>query len=137
MYRVIVIATAIFTSFIVWMIYLANTGQNSVFFNIATLVPYGDKLSHFFLFGLLALGVNLVLKLRSFRLARITVPIGSAVTLSAVMLEEFSQYYVTTRTLDYVDMLASIGGIAIFSVFLSSPFIRGLVVQSILLDQRP
>ncbi len=110
-----------FLGFIVWIIYLANTGQSSVFFNLVASIPYGDKLGHFCLFGLLTLGFNFVFKLKSFNLvffnlASLKVYVGSSVVLLFAVLEELSQYFIPNRTLDATDLLADVVGILLFNL---------------------
>lgn len=60
--------TTLFFIFILWILFLANTGQNSVFFTFITKIPYGDKLGHFCLFGLLTLMANFAFKLKVVKL---------------------------------------------------------------------
>ncbi len=105
--------------FIVWMIYTANTGGKSVFFELVGAIPYGDKLGHILLFGLLTLCANFTLSfattkfpLWSFqpRLYK-----GSLLVLVFVLLEEGSQYYIPTRTFDIYDLFADGIGISMFT----------------------
>jgi VanZ family protein len=103
-----------FFGFILWVIYLANTGQSSIFFKFVSSIPYGDKLGHFCLFGVLALGANFAFKLKSFRLAKLEIYVGSALVLSFAIIEELSQYYIPNRTFDFADLIADILGIATF-----------------------
>ncbi|WP_417912543.1 VanZ family protein [Candidatus Electronema sp. TJ] len=111
-------------AFICWIIWLADTGRSSVFFDLVKMLPYGDKLGHFLLFGPLTFGINTALQFRKARLGRIAVPLGSLLVLCFVLLEEFSQHFVPGRTLDLLDLLADSAGIALFTWF------------SLLLEQR-
>jgi len=111
-----------FFGFILWIIYLANTGQNSVFFNFVASIPYGDKLGHFCLFGLLTLAANFTFKLRSFQLLSIDIYLGSILVLLFVVIEELSQYFIATRTLDVLDLSADFLGIIFFSI--STTYLR-------------
>ncbi|WP_235838571.1 VanZ family protein [Cognaticolwellia aestuarii] len=120
-YKLISLLSVAFLGFIVWIIYLANTGQSSVFFNLVASIPYGDKLGHFCLFGLLTLGFNFVFKLKSFNLvffnlASLKVYVGSSVVLLFAVLEELSQYFIPNRTLDATDLLADVVGILLFNL---------------------
>lgn len=56
-----------FTDFILWILYLANTGGQSIFFEWVNAVPYGDKLGHFGLFGMLAIFMNYACKLSTIK----------------------------------------------------------------------
>ena len=116
MYKLITTLSVIFLGFIIWVIYLANTGQNSIFFELVRSIPYGDKVGHFFLFGLLTLGANFVFKLKSYSLLSCKLYVGSIVVFIFVLLEELSQYYIPSRTLDITDLIADILGITTFSL---------------------
>jgi len=116
MHKLISIMSVAFLGFIAWVIYLANTGQNSVYFELVASIPYGDKLGHFCLFGLLTLGANFVFKLKSFQLLFFNVYLGSIVVFIFVLIEELSQYFIPNRTLDPADLLADIVGIITFNL---------------------
>ena len=116
MYKLITTLSVIFLGFIIWVIYLANTGQNSIFFELVRSIPYGDKVGHFFLFGLLTLSANFVFKLKSYSLLSRKLYVGSIVVFIFVLLEELSQYYIPSRTLDITDLIADILGITTFSL---------------------
>jgi VanZ family protein len=105
-----------FFGFILWIIYLANTGQSSVFFELVSRIPYGDKLGHFCLFGLLTLAANFTLKLRTFKILSIKLYLGSLLVLAFVVLEESSQFFIATRTVDIFDLSADFIGIVFFNV---------------------
>ncbi len=116
MYKIVTVATGLFALFIGWVIYMADTEQSTVFFDWVKIIPYGDKFGHFFLFGFLTLGVNIGLKMRDFTLGNIKIPYGSAWILTLVILEELSQYFVASRTLDMTDIITDCIGIGVFSV---------------------
>ncbi|MBU2923367.1 VanZ family protein [Colwellia sp. 1_MG-2023] len=116
MHKLISIISVAFLMFITWIIYLANTAQNSIFFELVARIPYGDKLGHFCLFGLLTLGVNFAFKLKSYTLISFNIYVGSTVVFFFVLLEELSQYFIPSRTLDITDVLADILGIITFSL---------------------
>jgi hypothetical protein len=116
MHKLISLLSVIFLGFITWIIYLANTAQNSIFFEFVASIPYGDKLGHFCLFGFLTLGGNFAFKLKSYKLLSFNVYIGSIVVLLLVLIEELSQYFIPSRTLDATDLLADIVGIITFSL---------------------
>jgi len=114
--KLISILSIVFLGFISWIIYLANTAQNSIFFEFVASIPYGDKLGHFCLFGLLTLGANLAFKLKTFRLLSLNVYVGSICVFLLASIEELSQYLIPNRTLDAVDLLADMVGIVVFSI---------------------
>jgi len=107
--RILVLIAIGFFAFIGWVIYLANTGQKSV------AIPYGDKLGHFCLFGLLTLFINLAFKFKTLNLAGRPIYLAVLIVSTFVILEELSQFFIESRTLDFVDLIADFTGIAIFS----------------------
>ncbi len=111
MYKVISVLAVCFFLFIVWIIYLANTGGQSVFFDLVRSVSYGDKLGHAGLFGFLTVLATIGLKFQFMKWGSIRVYYGVALVLSFVMLEECSQAFIPTRTFDLVDMFANLFGI--------------------------
>jgi polysaccharide biosynthesis protein VpsQ len=75
--------------------------------------PYGDKAGHFVLFGTLSFLADAALfKLLPRREPRRMALITSMVIALLVSLEEASQAWMPSRTLDAVDLLASYAGIA-------------------------
>ena len=104
-----------FFVFILWIIYLANTGQQSIFFDLVRLIPYGDKVGHLCLFGTLTLLTNIACKFRAFKLGQVKVFWGSALVFAFVTVEELSQHFVATRTLDIYDYSADLLGITLFT----------------------
>lgn len=120
MYKVISTISVSFFVFIGWIIYLANTGQKSIFFDLVARIPYGDKLGHFCLFGCLTLAANLLLKFRRVNFSNVpisNVPIytGTVLVFLFVLIEELSQHFIPNRTLDGVDLIADIIGIILFN----------------------
>jgi hypothetical protein len=116
LHKLISILSVAFLGFIAWIIYLANTGQSSIFFKFVASIPYGDKIGHFCLFGLLTLGVNFAFKLKFYTLVSFEIYVGSTVVFFLVLLEELSQYFIPSRTLDVTDLLADVVGIITFSL---------------------
>ena len=120
--RFLILLAIGFFGFIGWVIYLANTGQKSVFFDLVAAIPYGDKLGHFFLFGLLTLFINLAFKFKATVIGGFKIHWAALIVFTFVVLEEFSQYFIATRTFDLVDLLADLSGLVFFcilSTFLS------------------
>ena len=100
---------------IIAMVVLADTGHLG-FLGALYEFPYGDKVGHFVLFGLLSGLVNLavfetwprqdVTRLALEASAILAVPIG---------LEEFSQRWFPLRSFSIADLLASYLGVAVFA----------------------
>lgn len=115
MYKLAISSAVISVCFILWIIYLANTGSSSVFFDLVHTTPYGDKIGHFFLFGILTLTFNLATKFRTLRIVNLNIYYGTLIVSIFVLLEELSQGFIPSRTLDIRDLAADTLGIATFS----------------------
>ena len=100
-----------FFGFICWIIYLADTGQDSVFFDFIKALPYGDKLGHCGLYGMLALLANFACGFRFLKTPRIQ--IGSLVVLTFALGEELAQHFNARRTMDIWDAIGDLVGIGI------------------------
>lgn len=105
-----------FFSFILWIIYLANTGQESIFFRLVASLPYGDKIGHFFLFGILTLIANFAFKLRKVKVLASELYLGAILVFLFAFFEELSQTFFANRTLDASDLLFDCFGIITFSI---------------------
>ena len=89
----------------------ANTGQSSIFFDFVHWLPFGDKIGHAGLFGLLTVLTNVALGNR--RVGNF--PLGTLLVIGFVFLEEVSQHFLPNRTFDIIDLLADGVGIMIGS----------------------
>ena len=94
---------------------MANRGIGSIFFQFANLIPYGDKVGHFFVYGILAMLFNLALNCRTFRFDRLSLQQGGCLVFIFTSIDELSQYFFPSRSLDYLDVIANILGILIFN----------------------
>lgn len=121
MHKIIILFTVSFSAFLGWIIHMANTGQETLFFMFANKVPWGDKISHIFFYGLLALLLNLSTKCKCISVRDYSLYLGSILVFLFVTLEEFSQYLIPARTFDLKDYVASLFGIWVFS-FLTTLF---------------
>ena len=104
-----------FFIFILWAIYVANTGQSNGLFNVVSTLPYGDKIGHFCLFGILTLFANLATRCRTLKIKKLSIYWGSLAVWIFVTAEELSQHFLPTRSLDIYDYIADLIGIIIFS----------------------
>lgn len=100
--------------FILWMVLLANTGQSSIFFDLVMRIPYGDKVGHLCLFGGLTFVSIVALKFRTISLFGVKLYLGAVLVSCFAIAEEGSQYFLPTRTFDFVDLLADTCGITLF-----------------------
>lgn len=113
----------IFGLMIIIIVILADT-RHLGFLGALYDFPYGDKVGHFFLFGLFSLVVNLsVFESRTASAADASIKPGYnriAINTSLIIaafagLEEFSQLWFPSRTSSLFDLLASCLGIAFFT----------------------
>lgn len=110
-------AASAFILFIIYVIYLANSGADQhIFFVFIRWLPYGDKFGHLGLIGMLALLVNLAMGLRVFRgwyFGRTPILLGTIIISILVILEEFSQLFLINRTFDLGDLAFDFIGIVL------------------------
>ncbi len=116
MYKLVSFLSLAFFGFILWIIYLADTAQESIFFDLVRAIPYGDKLGHFFLFGILSIGANFTLRLKTIKIFSFHIYIGSTLVFLFALTEELTQYFFPNRTLDITDLSADIAGIITFAI---------------------
>jgi polysaccharide biosynthesis protein VpsQ len=104
-----------FTLFIILIIVLADLGKLGIL-RVLNQIPYGDKVGHFSLYGILTLLLDLTFtrvlpypsrKLIVFRIALILILL--------IGLEEYSQQFFVKRTFDLVDLTFSYLGVIFFS----------------------
>jgi VanZ family protein len=105
----------LFAVFIILIIVMADMGGLR-FLRLINRIPYGDKIGHFILYGILTLLVDLALfrSLPDLRPNLITLRVASILAL-LIGLEEFSQQYFPNRSFDLVDLASSYLGVIFFS----------------------
>lgn len=101
-----------FFTFILWVIYQANTNPHSSLFKSIKLFPNSDKLGHFILFGILTLSINLAFQFKSYR----RVYLGTLIVSIFVLIEEATQYFIPTRTMSIIDLIADGVGITLATI---------------------
>lgn len=116
MYRLMISITILFFCFILWVIYMADTGQGTAFFDFVKSFPLGDKVGHIFLFGVLTFGVNISTQFRKIHMRFIHIHAGTLIVSLFVLIEEGSQYFISTRTMDIADLAADAIGITLFTI---------------------
>jgi len=107
--------SSLLITFMIWLFYNANTGQETFFFEFKRLLPYGDKIGHFCLYGMLSFLLVFATKNRTFTIFNKRFQLAIIIVLLFATIEEFSQILFESRTSDPVDLLASISGILIFA----------------------
>lgn len=105
-----------FFIFIGFIIYLADTADHNFAFRLIGHIPYGDKLMHGFLYGVMALFLNYGLKFKAYRFLGFNMQIGAMAVLVFATIEEISQYWIASRTFDLLDLLADFVGVILFSL---------------------
>jgi len=106
----------LFTLFIILIIVLADAGVLYHYVGFVYKIPFGDKVGHFILYGILTLLINLTLFRARPDQSRILLAAKCGLTLALLIgLEEFSQRYFSSRTFDLVDLTFSYLGVAFFS----------------------
>jgi polysaccharide biosynthesis protein VpsQ len=85
-------------------------------FDVADAIPFGDKLGHMFLAGLLSFLVNSTLRCRTCSLVGLKLRIGSLATFVLVLTEELSQIWIASRSVDPWDLLCDVIGIYLAGV---------------------
>lgn len=116
MRRFIVFLGIVFFAFILFIIYSADTKTPNIFISFTRTIPLGDKLGHFFLFGVLTLLLNFAFKLKKITIAKLKIYTGASLVSIFVILEELSQGFLPSRTLSFGDLTADFVGISLFSL---------------------
>jgi VanZ family protein len=106
--------SVLFFIFIILVIVLADNGSLPHFFTAIYDFPYGDKLGHFILYGLLDFFITLAFLSSRLSKSRIWVTVSIGLILAGLIaLEEYSQRFFPTRTFDRVDLSASYLGLLV------------------------
>jgi len=106
-----------FFIFISFIIFLADTADHNFAFDLLGQVPYGDKIGHVVLYGVMALLLNYGLKFKSYKFFGFNMQLGAIIVLTFAGLEEISQYWFPSRTCDVVDFVADMVGVVLFSLW--------------------
>lgn len=95
------------------IVFLADRGELPEFVHRLYNFPFGDKVGHFILIGLLAFGLNLVFSSRSIYGFPLPLFFGSILTLILATGEEISQNYFASRSFSLLDLGCSYLGILV------------------------
>ena len=107
--------TVLFGIFILLIIVLADAGRLG-FLTFVYHFPFGDKIGHFLLYGILALLIDLTLFRAFAHRSRKQLAVLSGLTLALLIgIEEFSQRLFANRTFSLVDLGASYLGVVFFA----------------------
>ncbi len=97
-------------AFVSLVIYAADRRLARGFFTLVQTTPYGDKAGHFVLIGGLSFLLNRAL---AGRLVWPGLQLGGVLIAVLVVIEEFSQKWIPSRTFDWWDLAADLIGIAV------------------------
>jgi VanZ family protein len=106
--------TVLYSILLLLIIAAADQGSYQTIFNLVYLIPFGDKVGHFILIGVLALVVNLTWNGAQLKCCKGYVLKGSILVFLMVLLEELSQIFVASRTFDLGDLVFDCLGIWVF-----------------------
>ena len=104
-----------FFIFILFIIFLADSADHNFAFRLIGHIPYGDKIMHGLLYGVMAWLLNYGLNFKTRRLFGFSVQLGAVIVLSFAGIEEITQYWIPSRTFDIMDFLADTVGVILFS----------------------
>jgi len=96
---------------LLYIIFRADTANYNFAFRVIGHIPYGDKIMHALLYGVMAMLLNFGLKYKKIYKFQL----GAILVLTFAILEEFSQYYIPSRTFDLYDICADVVGVVLFS----------------------
>jgi VanZ family protein len=111
-----IILPLLFFLFIAGIIYIADTAEYNFAFRWVGHIPYGDKIMHAVLYGIMALLLNYGLKFRTYKSLGFNMQLGAIIVLTFAVLEEVSQYWIPSRTCDVGDLIADLVGVVLFSL---------------------
>jgi VanZ family protein len=103
--------TLLFILFMLGVVLLADLGSLPSPVAILYRYPNGDRVGHFFLFGILTFLVNSSFP-RQVQIARVDIFYGTLIIASLATLEEISQLFLSYRTFDLIDLTFTLMGIA-------------------------
>lgn len=101
----------------------ADTDSMPKFLSAMTEFPYGDKIGHFVLYGILAYLLTIAMPFRRVKILHWSIPLGLVLAAGFATLEEVSQLFFIARTASWKDLASGLAGIAAATVFI--PCLRG------------
>lgn len=102
---------------IIYIIFLADTANYNFAFRLIGDIPYGDKFMHFLLYGIMAFLLNHGFNYKSYKTFSCDYQVGATIVFLFASIEEFSQFFIASRTFDSDDILADLFGVILFSFF--------------------
>jgi VanZ family protein len=99
-----------FAIFLVLIIILADYRHLPSFITMFYAFPYGDRIGHFALFGLLSFLLCMAFPIPSIRALKGNIPVLTLALAFFIIAEEVSQCFISTRTFSWADLAASLAG---------------------------
>lgn len=106
--------TGIYLLIVAGIIVTADLKSTSYLLGFVGNIPYGDKIGHFVLFGVLAFLVNLNFGMRMFSFGRSDYLLGSLIVMVGITIEEFTQIFMRGRTFSWLDLFCGYAGVIFF-----------------------
>lgn len=106
-------AALTFIAFLIIIIVIADRGEGNQWWYFINHIPYGDKVGHLCLIGMLSLLCNLAFSPRPHALLPRFITLTTLVLFVLLSLEELAQALIPTRTCDFFDWLADLAGLAL------------------------
>jgi polysaccharide biosynthesis protein VpsQ len=103
--------TIFFAFVLILIIVIANLGLARELFGPVYAFPYGDKISHFLLMGILSMLISLGWTTSRVRIFSLQVLKGSLILAAIVTVEEISQEFLRNRNFSIFDLAANYAGI--------------------------
>lgn len=103
---------ASFFAVLLAIIYKADTANYNFAFHVVGMIPYGDKIAHAILYGIMVYLLNYGLNGKRW----LRMEIGSLIVFVFAFVEEVSQLYFPSRSFDWFDLLADAIGILAVTV---------------------
>ena len=118
--RIQYLTAAAFFCFLLTLITLLNFGVPVPLVREARIIPSVDKFAHVFMYGILALLVNVAngfahFKSRTWKIDLPILQLGSLAVLLFSLTEEWSQQFFESRTCDPGDAVCNLVGVALFT----------------------
>lgn len=135
-HRFVIPLTTVFVLCVLWVIFEANTGKEAAIFQWVRSLPYGDKMGHFAVFGLMVLMLNLCFRFQTLGRGWCQIYLGTAIVTSFAVAEEISQYFIPSRTFDLYDLAADAAGVTLFTglSWLCAHYLRKVESRSLKTD---
>ncbi len=106
-------AALAFIVFFIIIIRIADRGEGNLWWAFIGSIPYGDKVGHLGLVGMLSLLCNLAIPPRPATRWTRCITLTTWVLLVLLSLEELAQAFIPTRTCDLFDWLADLAGLVL------------------------